>query len=375
MKHKLPKRSISNKHPHHKPLQAQPRRLSTPHDYNRTASPNKINSGIETIHSDSHTTCLKPNVPLKSQKLLKRDLLRCSNQRPSLLGPQTLQTPRIHHGSQQIPSVLSSSNRSNAQRQCSLSDNNSQKLLHTTIDRIGPWPDISINCLRSSDGNDVIQPLKNLRNTKNPRLFSPKYYAALNDNINKFKFHASKRSYIEEYRKQKGYVISSRPKPQTTSLSLSSSGRLQKSDDDQLSVFGTISGGTGSYTARDRTDFSASNLSISIGGIIKSVDDIIDSNRLPSTSNQSNILPSIPIRNNNHSRLTRPIQHQQTITHSSFQYLNNLSPIETVYDEKKKFSIHNQSKLFFIDGRPQKRYSIFFILFRLERRYFFLFNI
>ena len=344
MKHKQTKRSISNKNPPPRPFQTQTRRLSTPHDHTRTITPNKTHSNTEPTQSDFHTLCLKPNLPLKPPKLLKRDLLRCSNQRPSLLGAQTLQTPRIHHGSPSIQSVVPSS--FNTKRHYSLPDN--PQTLHATIDRIGPWPDISINCLRS-EGNDLLQPLKNFRNTKNSRLFSPKYYSALSENNTKFKFQPSKRSYIEDYRKQKGYVLSSHPTPQMTTLSSSSLGRLEKSEDDQLSVYG----GTGSYTTRDRTDLSTTNLSIPLRGIVKSTDDIIENNR------SQNNLPTLPIRNNNQLRTIRSTQQTvtlPTITSSSFQYLNSINSIETPYNDNKKLSIQNQSKLFFIDGRTQKRY-------------------
>jgi hypothetical protein len=358
MKHKHSKRSISNKQSHHQVSQTQTRRSSTPRDYKRTISSNKSISSTESADSDSYTKCLKPNVPLKSQKLLKRDLLRCSNQRPSLLGPQTLQPLRINNGSQQIPCVELSSSRQNAQLHCSLPDN--ARKLRATIDRIGPWPDISINCLRSN-GNDLIQPLKNFRNSKNPIFFSTKYYGALDGNINKFQFHPSARSYIEEYRKEKGYLISSCSKPQGTSLSLSSLGLTQKLDDDQLSTCGTCSRATGSNSVRNQSD-------VSIGRITKSADDVIDNNRSPTISNN---LPSLSVRNHSRIRLVRSTQHQQTIIlptikPSSFQYLNSKTPIQTVYNENKKFSKPNQSKLYIIDGRQQKRYWIFlFLLFNI----------
>ncbi|CAF1434305.1 unnamed protein product [Adineta steineri] len=381
MKHKLTKRSLSNKHLQPRSLPTQTRRLSTPHDHNRTLSPSKTNSGANITDSDSHVLCLKPNVPLKTQKLLKRDLLRCSNQRPSLLGVQTLQPPRIHHGSQPVHSLNPSSvNHQAAKRHGSLPDN--PQTLHATIDRVGPWPDISINCLRS-EGNSILQPLKNFRSTKNSRFFSPKYYAALAENNTKFKFQP-KQSYIEEYRRQKGYLISSQPTPQSTSLSSSSYGRLQRSDDDQISAYGTSSNGTGSYTARDRTDMSTGNLSVSHRSMVKSAEDISDNNRLSSNSfvkTQINNLPPISIRhhnkNNHHHhhqqqqqqqqqhhftqyRLARPVpQHAltlPTIVSSTFQYVNDMNTIEKPYRGHKKLSIQNPSQLYIIDGRQQKRY-------------------
>jgi len=368
MKHKSSKRSVSNKHLHQRSFQTQTRRLSIPIDRTRTISPNRIDLGTGTVHLDSFTACLKPNVQLRSQKILKRDLLRCSNQRPSFLGPQTLQPSRIHHGLQQTHSVGSASSTSSSfdQRRRSLSV--SSHTFYATIDRIGPWPDISISRLRS-DGNDLLRPLKNFRNVKNPRLFSPKYYAGLNDNTSKFKFHPSKRTYIEEYRQQKGYLLIPRPTIQpSTSLSLlSSSTQTQQFDDDQLSAAGTFSGGTGNRTGTERTDVSTTNLSLSSRGITKSTDDFPNNHHhhLPITSsvkNQINIFPSIPIRNNNHLRPIRhPPHHPQTLTlppltNSSFRYLNSMNSVEKVYGDNKKHSKQNPSKLIFIDGRQKKRY-------------------
>jgi len=358
MKHKSSKRSNSNKQHHHRSYQTQTRRSSIPIDHTQTVSPNQIDLGRGSVLIDSHNSCLKPNVPLRSQKLLKRDLLRCSNQRPSLLGPQTLQPPRIHHGSQKIHSVVSSSSTSSSLdgRRRSLSVNS--HTFNATIDRIGPWPDISITRLRS-DGNDLLRPLKNFRSIKHPRLFSPKYYAGLNDTTSKFKFHVSTRTYIEEYRKQKGYLLIPRSKKQTKTSSISSSRQGQQSDDDQLSAIGTYNG-----TARDRTD-----LSISTRGITKSPDDLLSNNNnnhvpiISSATNQINIFPSLSNRNNNNNnnlRTIRQTQHPQTITlpslpNPSFQYLNS---VEKTDHEKKKNSERNESKLYFLDGRQKQRYLI-----------------
>jgi hypothetical protein len=362
MKHKTSKRS--NKLSHPRSYQTQTRRSSTSTDRIQTISPNKVDLGTGTVHLDSHTTCLKPNLPLKSQKLLKRDLLRCSNQRPSLLGPQTLQLPRVHHSSQHPHSLTASSSslidheKTPNRRSLSLNSHT----VYPATDRIGPWPDTSINRL-CSDGVDYLRPIKSFRHMKNPRLFSPKYYAALHDNANIFRFHPSKRTYIEEYRKQKGYLLNtSSTKPQLTSMSLSSSAQLLNSDDDQLSGIGTCSGG-GNCTARERSDFSTTNSLLSSRGISKSADDILDkTNRSPIIASVTNILPPIPIRNNNQLRPTRHAQlHHQTITlpsltNSSIQYLNNMTAAEKAYGDNKKTVAENQSKLYFIDGRQKKRY-------------------
>ncbi|UJR32055.1 hypothetical protein I4U23_019523 [Adineta vaga] len=358
MKPKIAKRSLSNKHSQQRsfPTQTQTKRTSTPHDYDRIPlSNNTVNVDTETTQSHAQTSCLKPSAVLKTEKLLKRDLLRCSNQRPSLLGLQTLQPPRIHHGSQPIHSLVPTAlNHATAKRHGSLSDN--PQTLQATIDRIGPWPDISINYIRS-EGNDLLQTSKNFRNTKNSYLFSPKYYSTLNDHHTKFKFHPSKRSYIEDYRKQKGYLLSSRSMPHPISLSTSSLERIQYLEDDQISVYDASSGATGSNTARDRTEFSTTNLSVQSRGISKSVDDLpdhIDNNHASSHPH----LPTISLRNNQHLRTNRPGLQQPlalpAINSTSFQYLNSINSIEPSYDNRKKLSIHNQSKVYFIDGRQQK---------------------
>jgi hypothetical protein len=368
MKHKSSKRSNSNKQPHHRSYQTQTRRSSIPIDHTRIVSPNQIDLGRGSAHIDPHNSCLKPNVPLKSQKVLKRDLLRCSNQRPSLLGPQTLQLPRIPHGSQKIHSVVSLSSTSSSLdgRRRSLSVNS--HTFNATIDRIGPWPDISITRLRS-DGNDLLRPLKNFRNIKHPRLFSPKYYAGLNDNTSKFKFHVSTRTYIEEYRKQKGYLLIPHSKKQPSYVSISSSRQGQQSDDDQLSAIGTSNGG-----ATDRT-----NLSISTTrGITKSPDDFLNHNNnhfpvISSVTNQKNLFPSLPIRNNNNNNLRsiRQTQHPQIITlpslpNPSYRYLNN---IEKTDSDKKKISKQNRSKLYFLDGRQKQRYLIDILFSKKKTKY------
>ena len=351
MKHKTSKRSTK---------QSQTRRSSTSTDHIQTISSNKIDLGTGTVDLDSHTICLKPNVPLKSQKLLKRDLLRCSNQRPSLLGAQTLQLPRItHHGSQPTHSSLIDHRNVPSHRSLSVNSHT----IYPKIDRIAPWPDISINRL-CSDENDLLRPIKNYRHSKNPGLFSPKYYASLNDNT-KFIFYPSKRTYIEEYRKQKGYLLNPKSK-NTTSLSLSSSTQLLNSDDDQLSTVGTYSGG-GDGIVRERSDPSTTNPSLSARGPTKSLEDL-NTYRSPinaSVPNHLNILPSVPIRNNN-LRSTRhaQLQHQTmtlpTLANSSIQYLNNMASFEKSYGNNKKNLRENQSKLYVIDGRQNKRYSIRF---------------
>ena len=368
MKHKSSKRSIYNKHRSYQP---QVRRSSISVDLTRSISPNQIDLGIGTAHLESQTLCLKPNVSLRSLKLLKRDLLRCSNQRPSLLGLQTLQPSRHHHhhhGLQQTHSMASSSSTSSSfdRRRRSLSV--TSHTFNATIDRIGPWPDVTINRLRS-DGNELLRPLKNFRHPKNPRLFSPKYYASLNENANKFQFHPNTRTYMEEYRKQKGYLLIplSRQK-QPTSTSLSS---LKLIDDDQVSVVGTISADRENSSARERSELTTTNLTLSTRGMTKSADDLTSYNNnntishepfISLTKNQLNIFPALSIRNNpqQHLRPIRPALQQHAITlpaisKTSIRYLNSINSVEKAYAHGKKAAKENQSKLYLLDGRPRKR--------------------
>ncbi|CAF3663937.1 unnamed protein product [Rotaria sp. Silwood1] len=273
MKRKSSKRSILNKNSKH---------LSnslTPIIDVTTISSNQVDLGIGTAHLDSHTPCLKANLILKSQKALKRDLLRCSDQRPSLLGSHTLQPPRIHPGSQQVHTASSSSSdHQQPKRRHSLSMNS--RTFYATIDRIGPWPDVSISRLRS-DGNELLRPLKNFRNLKNPRVFSPKYYAGLNEATSKFIFYSSTRSYIDEYRKQKGYVLGTQKTSQVNSLVSSTPLSIQQSDEDQLSGMGAFSSAVAvdlnnSTIREDKTLISTTELSIPNNGFTKSASDSLE---------------------------------------------------------------------------------------------------
>lgn len=358
MKNKSTKRSLSNKHSNHRRHfhHSTTRRSSIPTDSQlRTLTPSRVHFGTGVAHLDESNACLCPRNLSKNVKLLKKDLLKCSNQRPSLLGAQTLQPPRLHQSQQSHTS--SSFDREQPARHRSLS--NHSNTLYATIDRIGPWPDVSISRIRS-DGNDLLRPLKTFRNVKNPRVFSPKYYAALTDNTTRFKFYPSTRNYIDEYRKQKGYLLDARSLsmgPQT-SLSLSSSIALQQSDDDQLSFGGTFTGTAGDATIRDRSEFLTSDFS-QLG---KSPNDFVE----PVISNiQATILPSILPRVNppkaTHRPGPPPVLAQQTITlptlaHSSLHYLNSMNSVEKTYGEHKKTSRHpNPSKVFLLDGRQKKR--------------------
>lgn len=380
IKHKSSKRSSSNKQFHPRTYPIQIRRTSISIDIPRTNSSHPIDCHTENIHVDSDTACLKPHVPLRSQKQLKRDLLRCSAQRPTLLGVQTLQTPRHRHHHHHHPPLQQTHSLASSSSTASLFDRRHRTLsvhshtFYATIDRIGPWPDISIN--RLPTGNELVRPLKNLRN-KNARLFSPKYYAALAENNAQFKCHASNRTYIEEYRKQKGYVlIPNSTQKQLTLLSMSSS--LKRDDDDQLSAIGSFSGGQGSCIARDRTDLSSARAPLSTRGITRSGDDLLDPHDEPvpmvaSTSNPGSLLPSIPIRNNQNNQPPRAIRQspQQPminlppINKTSYRYLNSIQAVEKTYGENKKPSKENQSKVYVIAERPpKKRYDSSFLLVR-----------
>ncbi|CAF0776033.1 unnamed protein product [Didymodactylos carnosus] len=189
----------------------------------------EIQLGCGTAHLDQ-SNCLKTKLNLKTEKQLKRDLLRVTDQRPSLLGSQTL------HPSRSFPTIRKianeTSNHTSNDRRRSSSSLSSINFNLTPFDRIGPWPDKTINRLRNA--NELLHPSKNFRNRHNIRLFSPKYYATMSEQQNKFTFYSNTKSYIDEYRKRKGYILGG------TSSILSSQQNLDtldnKSDDDQLSV-------------------------------------------------------------------------------------------------------------------------------------------
>ena len=399
MKRKSLKRSILNKHEKHLSNS-----LTTVIDAT-TISPDQVDLGTGTVHLDSHGPCLKANLTLKSQKVLKRDLLRCSDQRPSLLGSHTLQPPRIHHGFQQrskttLPSPSSSADYYKPKHRHSLSMNS--RKFYATIDRIGPWPDISISRLRS-DGNELLRPLKNFRNLKNPRVFSPKYYAGLNENTSKFKFYSSTRNYIDEYRKQKGYSLGATTLPLTVRLSAP----VPPSDDGQFSGLDTLSSSVvadfNSNTTKDRGVLSMMDLSFRAHELSKSTNSLLEYSNTPpsipsvtkifSDPHHVNYFPTIAMRNGHlrqtrhpphHSVIAQQSQHQQSITlpsltASSLHYANSMNSIEKAYSNSQKPSTQNQPKLFFIDDRNRKRYGhvncvkkyklIFFTRYRISKRF------
>ncbi|CAF1089314.1 unnamed protein product [Rotaria magnacalcarata] len=371
MKHKFLKRSISNKQTQHRSYQTQTKRIPTPIDHVRSSSPDQIDLDIESVLSDLYSPCLKPTVQLKSQKLLKKDLLRFSNQRPSLLGPQTLQSHSIHQASQQIHSVTSSLSKSSsssssndgriASRRRSLSL--TSRTFHATIHRIGPWADKSMNYFRSNQ-SDTSRPLQKLRTIKNLRISSPKSCISSNDNTYQFKIHPSKHTYIDEYRKSKGYLLNLPSSKQDTFLSLSSSTEIQDYDDDQISVVGTCRGGVGNSSLIERTYLSTTHMSSIAGTNSKFAGEIIDnlnrSPRISSTMNQVHIPSVMPTQNNSHFRWSRRSQFNSTrmlppLTNQPLQYLSSIDPIGKLYARTKKTSTHNPAKLLFVNGRPKKR--------------------
>ncbi|CAF4219453.1 unnamed protein product [Rotaria magnacalcarata] len=390
MKHKFLKRSISNKQTQHRSYQTQTKRIPTPIDHVRSSSPDQIDLDIESVLSDLYSPCLKPTVQLKSQKLLKKDLLRFSNQRPSLLGPQTLQSHSIHQASQQIHSVTSSLSKSSsssssndgriASRRRSLSL--TSRTFHATIHRIGPWADKSMNYFRSNQ-SDTSRPLQKLRTIKNLRISSPKSCISSNDNTYQFKIHPSKHTYIDEYRKSKGYLLNLPSSKQDTFLSLSSSTEIQDYDDDQISVVGTCRGGVGNSSLIERTYLSTTHMSSIAGTNSKFAGEIIDnlnrSPRISSTMNQVHIPSVMPTQNNSHFRWSRRSQFNSTrmlppLTNQPLQYLSSIDPIGKLYARTKKTSTHNPAKLLFVNGRPKKRYSSYFILYFNSNKDLVLFN-
>ena len=356
MKHKPSKRSSSNKHPHpSRSTQLATRRLSTPGHTAPPISTEPSDTGL--LESDS--PCLKPTTSLKSYKLLKRELLRCSNQRPSLLGSQTLQPFRVHHGSQQFASLTSLSLDEEHRRSLTI---HSQPLPIST-DLIGPWPDISIARPRP-DENDSSRPLKALRQTKHSHGYSPKYHTSLRDKTNQFQFYSSTRTCIDDYRQQKGYRLNIRPARPRAALSVSSSLLLVQSDDDLLSLTGTLSSGptTTESSIGERTDLLARDsppFSSPVRPTRKSLPEFVDHSKSRPIQPTLNMFPAIPTRHGV-MRSTRPTQHLSsialpTLTNPSLQYINSMNSVEAAYGESKPSPAPNASNLFFLDGRQKKR--------------------
>jgi len=376
MKQKSTKRSTTNKHPQvNTSSHSQTRRLSnssTGAIDARKKSSHKAELGTGTSCFNSNISCFKANLILKSQKVIKRDLLRSSDQQPSLLNSHALQTPRIHHRSQQIHTVASSStppssihHRQSVRRRSLSADSH---LNYTTNDPLGPWPDT----------NELIHPIKNFRNFKNPRICSPKYYGTLTENTTKFKFYSLSQTYMDEYRKQKGYSLG-------THITLKMTPRLlpiQQSEDEQLSSEYIYSSGDDftNDTTPDQTIASRNDLSSRQNVLLKSTNVFFDHTTIgPSVpvlakifneSHHINNLPTIALRNG-HIRSTRHSNHHPTVaqqsqqppimtlpplTASSYQYISGMNSMDKVYSNSIKPSIQNHSKFFLIDRRHKRKY-------------------
>lgn len=246
-------------------------------------------------------------------------------------------------------------------RRRSLSVNS--RTFRANIDRIGPWPDVSISRL-SSDGNELLRPLKNFRNTKNPRVFSPKYYTALTENTIKFNFFAQTRNYIDQYRKQKGYMLDPRTNVPQIPFPIS---LPQSNDDERTSITGEFNLGTidtNNGTARDRTIRSYQDLSEQMS--INTPPSIPSGTKLLTDIQHSNNLPTVAMRNG-HLRPVVRHSHQQvsssqqpvtlpSLGGSSLHYISSINSVEKAYSNSKtKSSLHSSSKFFLVDNRQKRR--------------------
>ncbi|CAF0725006.1 unnamed protein product [Didymodactylos carnosus] len=338
----------------------------------------EIQLGCGTAHLDQ-SNCLRTKLNLKSEKQLKRDLLRVTDQRPSLLGSQTLHPPRLFPTNRKIGNE--SLNRTLGDRHRSSSSLSNINVNSTAVDRVGPWPDQTIDRLYN---NELLRPLKNFRNRQNLRLFSPKYYAAIGEQQNKFKFYSNTKSYIDEYRKRKGYVLGS----STPSTSLLPSSRQtpkiadNKSDaggddnDDQLSnvpdrktedngtffSIETISNGKLDQFNLNNVQTLSSNDLLSSSSTIK--------NRSLLRSEPLFTLPSIPIKQTHAKEQTfssssvvmrnghlRPMvtNHQpmalSTLSTPRYSSIDHVEKAYAIAADGKKFKNTN-AKLFVIESRP-----------------------
>jgi hypothetical protein len=360
MKQKHGKRSISNRqqqHHHRSYPSATAGDLSSSHVTTRTTTSNRDHLGAGPAHLDSHALCLRPSIPLKNQKVLKRDLLRCSHQRPSLLGSQILQTPRHHHhhphACQQIQSLVSTSTQLTGEhslRQHALFHH--PQTLSTTIDRIGPWPDVSIGRVRSND-NELVRPLKTCRHTKTSREFSSKYHSALSNKTDQFQFHSSTRTYIDDYRKQKGYLLTLPTLVEQNTLpSVCSSLQMRPfNDDEQYTFVDSLDGTVGDLTERDQTDLSSLRTERRTSFIEISQ----PSKHMSNTSFGSiSVLPSITARSN-HFQTPCSTMGLPLLTKSSMSYTNNINRMRKTLSEHPKSTREHSSKVYFVNERQQPK--------------------
>ena len=374
MKHKSSKRAISNKqYLGDSTCEAQTRRFSsssTPAVANRRRSTDRVELGTSAGPLDSRNACFKANLTLKSQKQLKRDLLRCGDQRATFLGSQILPTPRTQHTSLHKRSTESLSvDRLPVIRRRSLSVNTG--LSYPAAARIGPWTDTTISQL-CSDRAAFLQPLKICHSLKKPRVSSPKSYTTSSDNSEKFKFHSSTQSYIDEYRKQKGYQIEI---PVQSQSKIRSAFRTQPGVTHPSAVESNAPIALNGKSGSDLLPLPTTDLSLAQARLSRSIHDLAElANNPPSIPSLTKILtepyyihnfPTIAMRNG-HLRPTRhpphhPLIAQQSIalpclTGSSLNYLNSINSLEKPFPTGTKASMQNQSRLFFIQARRKKRY-------------------
>ncbi|UJR14693.1 hypothetical protein I4U23_001686 [Adineta vaga] len=233
--------------------------------------------------------------------------------------------------------------------------------------------------------------MKTYRTMKNSRVFSPKYYASLMNNTGKFKYHTSSETYINEYRKKKGYLLSTHK----TSKVLPQLLPTQACDDEQLSTIETLnekaSGNDASehqndattertiISTSDRLTASTTDLSSRQNPLMKSTNSFADQPNIPPSipsltkavneaSNMSNFstvafrntqLRAMRHSNHHHHHHHSNQQHQTVILpplNSSLQYLSSMNSLDRFYSHSnRKPSMQNHQKCFLIEGRNKKR--------------------
>ena len=346
MKNKSNKRSSSNKHSHHRrhfhPLAT--RRSSIPGNGQlRTLTPSRVHYGTGVAHLDESKACLRPANLSKNVKLLKKDLLKCSNQRPSLLGPQTLQPPRLHQSQQSHPSSSSVGAIDPPARHRSLSNHSSS--FYATIDRIGPWPDVSISRIRS-DGNELLRAVENVS-----------------------KCEKSSRLLAEILRGDDGQQHAI----QISSVDANVHRRVPKAERLRVELRVRCRWARRRLCPSPRRSFCRRTTTINCRSEARSPERPVTrrrailricKNRRTNRPNRRFCLSScraairrkaiVPLRRRRSSRNRR--SRCPTLAHSSLHYLNSMNSVEKTYGEHKKTPRHaNPSKVFLLDGRQKKR--------------------
>jgi hypothetical protein len=375
MKNKSSKRILSNKYDYPQ----QHRRDHSCDIENAHCSTSSIriesarNRSIDPIESDCVRTkydspCLEQHRSSKSQRLLKRDLLRCSESRLSLFDRQSLLFDPIAQCMRSKCSSLADCQTRIQHRSVSVNLDANQT---RTNDRFGPWPDVSICQEKHSNSNDSIRRSKNLRHLR------ASHHSSINDKTTKFKFDCSTELYIDEYRKQKGYMLDVPIMSSPTCLLLQPE---QQSDVDDQSAAGLSSvtwTDINSRTSSDIMSLSASDISlVQCNKPMKSIIDGADhSNSAPSIPTITKMLrtpyyfhhlPSIAVRNNHFRPIRARPHHPLTATQpsivlpsligSSIQYLNSLTQSDRSHSTSQTKSLsQTPSKLVFIQAQPKKR--------------------